>query len=167
MDQDSQEYIKANLSKIESATDAYELFKNTGKLKDFVVGIKQYHDFLTGPKKDSPIDYVSASYRFYNLVIKHLNTTNYAIFKLKLQVLLKVLYKEKNGVLNIINILRYDHYWTYGVKTRISYYLFMTYLEGISNPKTRVDELKRLDINSLTSYLPEQIIINLRRFFNI
>lgn len=167
VDTESTTYIKQSMKQVNSVETAYELFRNTGKLKDLVVGIKQYKDFITGPKKENPNEYVSQNYRFYNIVIKHLNDENYSRFKLKMDLFLKILNSEKDKQLNIINILKYDHFWKYGQKTRISYYLLMTFLEGLANPNTRKKELKTIDINKLASYVPEQVMINFRRYFNI
>lgn len=166
-DPNSEAYIKENLKKVKSLPDAYELFKNTDVIKDLVIGLKQYYDFITGPKKDQPLEYVAANYRLYNLVINQLGDEKYSKVKTRLNVLLKVFNVEKNGAFNIINILKYDHYWKYGQKTRISYYLLMTFLEGISDPKTRRDELKRLSLEKLAKYVPVKVTENLRRYLNI
>lgn len=167
VDPESAQYVRENLKKIESAETAYELFKENGKVKDLVIGIKQFKDFITGDRKEEPLEYISNSYRFYNLTIKQLNVQQYSLFKLRLDFILKILMREKNKELTLVNLLKFDHYWKYGQKTRISYYLLMTFLEGMADPRTRKDELKRMDVDKLADYVPESLMLNFRRYFNV
>ena len=165
--EESPEYIHKCIKEVNSAKTAYEYFRHNGKLKDLVVGLKQYQDFIAGPKRNNPNEYVSQSYRFYNNLIKHFNTTNYPEFKLRMDILLKTLNGEKDKHLNVINLLKYDIYWKYGQKTKVSYYLLMTFLDAVADPNTRKEQLKTIDMNKLAGYVPEQVMLNFRRYFNV
>jgi len=155
-----------NIKNIKTLNDLFETYKQDPKLKDFVILINIFYNKLKGPEKDNPEIIVAAQYSFFNGILKHLNTNNYNEFKAKFDLLLKAFVLGKNTPFNIINIVKFDHFWKYSVKSRIDFYMFMTFLDAIANPKNRRTELKRLKLEKLSSHIPENIYKHITRYLN-
>ena len=154
------------LSDISTLDELFDNFKQDPKLKDFVILINIFYNKLKGPEKDNPEIIVPAQYNFFNALLKHLNTNNYGEFKTKFDILLKAFVLGKNTPFNIINIVKFDHYWKYSTKSRVDYYTFMTFLDAIANPKDRRNELKRLKLEKLNDHIPENVYRHITRYLN-
>ena len=155
------------LNEIRTLEELFENYKNDSRLKSFVIHINTFYNKLKGPEKDNPDIIVSAQYSFFNGLIRHLNVNNYGEFKMKLDVLLKALVLGKNTQFNIINIIKFDHFWKYSNKIRIDFYMLMTFLDAIANPKDRRTELKRIKIEKLSNHMPDNIYRHITRYLNI
>jgi len=161
----TKQQVKPKTINAKTLDGALENLKDNSKVKDLVIGVKNYVNTLRS--NPNPHDYVNANYRFYKLIVDQLDTPDYGLFKTRFETLLKLFKLGHNDVLNPITVLKYDHFWKFGGRSRAAYGFIITFIDAVKEPKNRRKELKRINFKTFGDYVPANIVRNLQRYFNI
>ena len=151
-----------NAKTLEEALTGLEKIDN---VKDLAIGVRNYVKTISG--ETSPQSYAAANFRFYTLLTTQLNTANYGLFKVRFETILKLFGTYEQSVLNAINVLKYDHFWRYGGKSRAAYGMLISFIDAVKKPNTRKKELAKINFKTFGDYLPTTIVSNIQRYFKL
>ena len=151
-----------NAKTLEEALTGLEKIDN---VKDLAIGVRNYVKTISG--ETNPQSYAAANFRFYTLLTTQLNTTNYGLFKVRFETILKLFGTYEQSVLNAINVLKYDHFWRYGGKSRAAYGMLISFIDAVKKPNNRKKELAKINFKTFGDYLPTTIVSNIQRYFKL
>jgi len=157
--------VADTLKSAKTLGEALTALKANSKVKDLVIGIENY--IKTIKSNPNPQDYVAANFRLYKLLTTQLDVPNYNLFKTRFDVVLKLFVLGENDVLNPVTVLKYDHFWKYGGKSRAAYGFIITFIDAVKNPKNRRKELQKINLKTFGEYVPGNIVKHIQRYFNV
>ena len=148
-----------------SGNELLNALKDRSDVGMFVASIKSYIEDITGRFRNNERMRAARNYSFYNILINLLNESDYTLFKRKMKILEKLFRIDRR--FNLLELVKYDYYWTQGASTRDNYILLLTFLTEMTNPNNRKTAIKTIDISKLLEFISEQGIRNLTRYYNI
>lgn len=110
---------------------------------------------------------VSAKYTLSLAIKKLINEPDYNKFKAGFNVLNKFFMADDGKYLGQVFHASDDLHWKFGTNSKLFHNLIIEMLNRLSNPSTRADELRKLNVSNIFKYLDENGVRNLTRFYQL
>ncbi|RLF28598.1 MAG: hypothetical protein DRN14_03880 [Thermoplasmata archaeon] len=129
--------------------------------------LKSYVDVCYKQASSDEITIANMNYNLFNIILGSLNVKDRKVSNLQMTFINKVFLIEKDRYFNTISLSRYDHFWSFGIDSKMGYSMLIKYISAMANPNTRKQQAKTHIAEKMNRYLPEGIVGKLELFYKV
>ena len=158
---------EAQAKKAVSVMDIIEKASEDTNLKHIAASLKRYLSVTQGSNASDPQRVAAMNYDLYNVLKSVLSNADYRLFKYQFDFINKVFVAGSKKEFSPISLCRYDHFWSFGTESRHKYSMIVEIVSTLANIATRKQNIKRFNMDTITSTVPQNAVQNIVRYYGL